>query len=55
MKCPNCRTRDLVVIEMRLRGERVVLRSCSGCDLRSWEGLEGEIALGAILSMAAGG
>jgi transcriptional regulator NrdR family protein len=54
MKCPACRTRDLVVIKLRLGGEQVVLRSCSSCDLRSWEGLDGELRLSSVLELAAG-
>ena len=37
MKCPNCQTRELVVIEMVVSGEPVALHSCSSCDLRWWE------------------
>jgi len=53
MKCPVCRTHDLVVIRMKVRGETVVLRTCSACDLRSWEGLDGELGLDSVLGLAA--
>ena len=51
MKCPTCRIHDLVVIEMKVGSEPVVLRSCSSCNLRDWEGLDGAMPLGAILGL----
>jgi transcription elongation factor Elf1 len=54
MKCPRCPTHDLVEITMKLGSDPVVLRSCSSCDLRSWEGLDGSIPLGAVLDLVAG-
>ncbi len=36
---------------MRIGAEPVVLRSCSACDLRSWEGLDGNLPLGAVLEL----
>jgi hypothetical protein len=53
MKCPTCRIHDLVEIKIRLCAEQVVLRSCSSCDLRSWEGLDGEMGLRSVLALAA--
>lgn len=53
MKCPVCRTHRMVVITLRLAGEPVVLRSCSSCDLRSWEGLDGRLPLDSVLELAA--
>jgi transcriptional regulator NrdR family protein len=52
MKCPTCRTHELIVITMRIGAEPIVLRSCSSCDLRSWEGLDGSLPLTSVLEMA---
>jgi hypothetical protein len=52
MKCPNCPTRDLVVIEMLVSGEPVVLNSCSSCDLRWWETRDGLLPLSGVLDLA---
>jgi hypothetical protein len=54
VKCPLCRVRNLVSIELTIRDEPVVLRSCSHCELRSWEGLDGRLGLDAVLDLAAG-
>lgn len=53
MKCPSCRTHDLVVITMTLAAEPVSLRACAVCDLHSWQGLDGTIPLPSVLSLAA--
>ncbi|MGC8626972.1 MAG: hypothetical protein ACP5VR_05330 [Acidimicrobiales bacterium] len=53
MKCPNCQTKELVVIEMVVGGQRVTLRSCSACDLRWWETAEGTASLADVLDLAA--
>ena len=53
MKCPACKTHDLVVITMKMRAEQVVLGSCSFCDLRSWEGLDGALPIDSVLDLAA--
>jgi transcriptional regulator NrdR family protein len=53
MKCPECRTHDLMVIEMRVAGEPVTLRSCSSCGRRWWDGMEGPLDLPSILALAA--
>ncbi len=55
MKCPNCRIKELVVIEMTVGGEQVRLHSCSGCDLRWWETSEGTTSLAGVLDLAAVG
>jgi len=52
MKCPNCHTRQLVVIEMHVSGEHVALHSCSSCDLRWWETHEGMLSLSRVLDLA---
>ncbi len=51
MKCPSCRTRELVVITMKVGAEQVSLRTCSACDLRYWEGLDGQLGLDAVLAL----
>ena len=53
MKCPICRTHELMVIRMRLANEEVVLRSCSWCDTRSWESIDGSLPLDSVLGLAA--
>lgn len=55
MKCPSCRTRELVVIAMKVGGEQIALRTCSYCDLRYWEGLDGQLALESVLALVGGG
>lgn len=52
MKCPNCETRELVVIQMVVSGELVGLHSCSFCDLRWWETREGVLSLAGVLDLA---
>lgn len=52
MKCPSCRTREMVVIEIRVSGEPVKMHSCSHCDQRWWEGLDGMLSLRSVLSLA---
>ncbi len=51
MKCPSCRTRELVVIEMKVASEKIALRTCSPCDLRYWEGLDGQLPLDSVLAL----
>jgi transcriptional regulator NrdR family protein len=51
MKCPSCRTRELVVINMKVADERISLRTCSSCDLRYWEGLDGQLPLDSVLAL----
>lgn len=51
MKCPSCRTRELVVITMKVGAEQIVLRTCSSCDLRYWEGLDGQLPLDSVLAL----
>jgi transcription elongation factor Elf1 len=52
MKCPNCQTREMVVIQMVVSSERVALHSCSSCDLRWWETREGLLSLSGVLDLA---
>jgi hypothetical protein len=53
MKCPNCQTRELVVIGMVMNGTPVSLNSCSSCDLRWWRTGEGNLPLAGVLDLAA--
>jgi hypothetical protein len=53
MKCPRCRSRQLVMIEMSVAGEHVVLNSCSACDVRWWEGDGERLPLADLLDLAA--
>jgi hypothetical protein len=55
MKCPNCRTRELVVIEMVVKGQPVALNNCSPCDLRWWQSDGGMLSLARVLDLAAVG
>ncbi|HYA44253.1 MAG TPA: hypothetical protein VED59_01500 [Acidimicrobiales bacterium] len=52
MKCPNCQTKELIVIEMNVGTEQVVLHSCSACDLRWWETKAGTLSLAGVLDLA---
>ena len=54
MKCPTCRTRQLVVIDLRVGGEPVTLHTCSHCDRRWWHGMDGSLTLASVLELAAG-
>ena len=51
MKCPNCKIHDLVIIKMKIGTEPVVLRTCSSCGRRDWEGLDGSMPLGSVLEL----
>jgi hypothetical protein len=53
VKCPKCRTRELVRIEMTVAGEQVIHNSCSECDLRWWEGDGERLPLAEVLELAA--
>ncbi len=55
MKCPNCRTRELVVIEMVVKGQPVALNNCSPCDLRWWQSDGAMLSLAGVLDLAAVG
>jgi hypothetical protein len=54
MNCPACRTRQLVVIEIHVNGEPIRLHSCSHCDRRWWQGIDGSLTLATVLDLAAG-
>ena len=53
MKCPRCRSRQLVEIALFIAGEHVVLKSCSACDVRWWEGDGARLPLPNLLDLAA--
>jgi hypothetical protein len=53
MKCPKCKSRQLVEIELSIAGEQVVLKSCSACDVRWWEGDGASLPLSSLLDLAA--
>lgn len=55
MKCPECRIRELVVIELQIGVDPVTMASCSHCDRRWWQGMEGSLALDSVLEMASAG
>ena len=40
---------------MSIGGQPVMLRSCSFCDLRWWEGHQGRMPLAGLLDLAAAG
>lgn len=52
MRCPSCKTHQLVVIDMHLRGEAVRMASCSSCDARWWESAGGTLELSDVLTLA---
>jgi phage FluMu protein Com len=52
VKCPRCRSRQLVTIEMTVAGEHLVLNSCSACDVRWWEGDGQRLGLSDVLELA---
>jgi hypothetical protein len=54
VKCPTCRTRQLVVIELQVDGEPISLHSCSHCDRRWWQGIDGSLSLAGVLTLASG-
>lgn len=48
-KCPKC-ARLMVALTLDIEDEKRTLRSCSHCDVREWEAVDGEIGLAAVLS-----
>jgi transposase-like protein len=54
VKCPTCRTRQLVVIELQVAGEPISLHRCSHCDRRWWQGIDGSLSLAGVLTLASG-
>ena len=53
VQCPQCQSRQMVEISLSVSGERVTLKSCSSCDLRWWEGYDGQVPLAQLLQLAA--
>jgi hypothetical protein len=52
--CPRCRFRTLVAIDVTVAGEQLVMRCCSACNVRFWEGPAGRVSLSEVLARAAG-
>lgn len=52
MKCPRCKTSQLVEIAVTLREQRVTMHSCSRCDSRWWDSHGENLALPHVLEMA---
>ena len=52
MQCPQCRSRRLVEIGMSISGNDVVLRCCSACDVRWWEGDGQRMPFDSLLRLA---
>jgi hypothetical protein len=45
----------MVAIEVIVSGESLVMRSCSACNVRWWEGPDGRIPLGQLLDQVSRG
>jgi hypothetical protein len=48
-RCPGC-GRAFVEITLDVGGDDLIMRSCSNCDIRSWHGPDGELALDGVLA-----
>lgn len=53
MRCPACRSTDLVEIHLRPRGELVTMRSCSRCESRWWHKGGELVSLPSVLEIVA--
>jgi hypothetical protein len=51
MTCPVCRRNELVEINLQLRGSRVTMHSCSGCEARWWDREGEKVGLGQVLNL----
>jgi len=50
--CPVCGRSNFVEIGLKLGSSRVVMRSCSSCDVRWWADSEGSpVELGRVLDL----
>ena len=47
-KCPKC-ARLMVALTLDIENEKRTLRSCSHCDVREWEAVDGQIDLAGVL------
>ncbi|MDW3178221.1 MAG: hypothetical protein R8J94_12590 [Acidimicrobiia bacterium] len=47
-KCPKC-ARLMVALTLDIENEKRTLRSCSHCDVREWEAVDGSISLAGVL------
>ncbi len=54
MKCPRCKTKRLVDIEVTLGDRRVTMHSCSYCDSRWWESEGESLGLPRVVELATG-
>ncbi|HSH58748.1 MAG TPA: hypothetical protein VK988_03725 [Acidimicrobiales bacterium] len=54
MKCPRCKTSQLVDIEVTLQEQRVTMHSCSRCDSRWWESEGESLGLPRVVELATG-
>ena len=52
MSCPKCRAADLTEISLRLRGQNVVMHSCSRCETRWWDSDGERVQLRHVLGLA---
>lgn len=52
MQCPQCRDGKLVEISLRLAERQVIMRSCSHCETRWWDGDGERLGLGGVLQLA---
>jgi len=53
MPCPRCNFRTMVAIDVVVSGEPLVMRSCSACNVRWWEGPYGRVSLSEVLEQVA--
>ena len=54
MSCPNCKASTLVEIALTVGRRPVTMRSCSGCDTRSWDSEGRSLHLEGVLALASG-
>ncbi|MEA2717996.1 MAG: hypothetical protein QOI99_2313 [Actinomycetota bacterium] len=53
MRCPNCRSRDLVEIHMQVQAQTVTMHSCPACERRWWDREGQSVGLGSVLDLVA--
>ena len=54
MPCPRCTFRTMVAIDVIVSGEPMIMRSCSACNERWWEGPSGRVPLALVLDQVGG-
>lgn len=52
MHCERCGSENLITIQLDLSDEALTLHRCSNCDIRVWEGRDGEVGLEHVLELA---